>query len=152
MASENELKQYLKTLIKDYESTVLADDRYRTGDLDLAFIHQQFSPAVGKFLKASQPDETAKMKEPDRLYYRGWIAAYSTLMLTLERQRLRDLERESWDNERVAWEKERAGWDKERAAEEKERDKEREKHARELERAQDKLEKLQAKLDKVKKK
>jgi hypothetical protein len=92
MASENEIKQYLKLLIKEFETSVLADDRYRAGKLDSAFIHEQYNVAVDKFLKNSTDFEAKTVTDSQRLYYRGWIASILAMSLNLERQDLHDQE------------------------------------------------------------
>jgi hypothetical protein len=124
MASENELKQYIKLLIKEYESAVLADDRYRNGPLDAGFIHQQYNVAVGKYLKNVSEREAAGIADNDRLYYRGWISSYQTMMLNLEHQARFELQVEAWAKERAQLDKERErqaeAWAKERAKLDKE--------------------------------
>lgn len=120
MASENELKKYLKLLMKEFESDVLADDVYRTGQLDASLIHQQYNIAVDKFLKNATAHE-AGIKDTERIYYRGWISSFQTMMLHLERQ-------ERFDQEAA------------------EAEKQREKLEREIEKLKEKNAKLEAKL------
>jgi len=86
MESENEIKQYLKLLIKEYEAGVLADDRYHTGKLDPDFIRDHYNVEVDKYLKTVTPHEAKGIQDNERLYYRGWISSYLTMMLQVERQ------------------------------------------------------------------
>ena len=87
MESENEIKQYLKLLIKEYETSVLDDERYHEGQLDEAFIRDQYNVAVDKYLRNVTPHEAKGITDAERLYYRGWISSYLTLSLQVERQK-----------------------------------------------------------------
>lgn len=106
MESENQIRQYIKLLIKEYESVVLADDRYKTGDLDEDFVQSHFNVAVDKFLKTETEFEAKYVKETERIYYRGWISSHLSLMLSLERQEVYDKERDAQSKHLAKLEKE----------------------------------------------
>jgi hypothetical protein len=127
MESENDIKQYLKLLIKEYEAEVLDDDRYHKGELDPLFIRDQYNVAVDKYLRNVTPHEAKGIPDNERLYYRGWISSYLTMMLQVERQ--------------AGFEKETALLLKQQAKLEKE-----------AERLRDKIERLETKLADLKEK
>lgn len=106
MQSENEIKQYIQILVKEFAKTVLADERYKKGELDAAFIHHHYNVAVDKYLKNITVFESKKVEDEERLYYRGWIASHLAMSLNLERQELFEKERAQWVKERVKLEKE----------------------------------------------
>lgn len=106
MQSENEIKQYIQLLVKEFSKTVLADERYKKGPLDAAFIHHHYNVAVDKYLKNITVFESKNVSEDERLYYRGWISSHLTMSLQLDRQELFGKERAQWEKERAKLEKE----------------------------------------------
>jgi hypothetical protein len=106
MDFEPDTKHYFKLLITEFVKRVLVDERYRTGVMDHGLIHDQYNVAVDGFLRAVNAYEAKKVKEADRLYYRGWISSYMTMTLGLDRQKHYEQQQALWLKQQAKLEKE----------------------------------------------